>query len=134
VWTSDITHIWTQEGWLYLSVIIDFFNRQIISWELDTSLKKGLITSALNKAIKSRVISEGLIFHSDRGVQYASNEVRKILLNNKIMQSMSAKGNCYDNAPSESFFHTLKTELVYQESYMTRKEAELSIFEYIELF
>ena len=134
VWSSDITYIWTSEGWLYLAVVLDLFNRQIIGWKVDKSLSKDFVYEAINKTIKARKPSDELIFHSDRGVQYASNEVRKLLKTFDITQSMSNKGNCYDNAITETFFHTLKTELVYQTTYNTRNEAELDLFEYIELF
>lgn len=134
VWTSDITYIWTSEGWLYLAVVLDLFTRQIIGWQVNNNLSKELVYEAIRKPIELRKPLNDLIFHSDRGVQYASNPVRMLLKNNGITQSMSNKGNCYDNAITETFFHTLKTELIYQVSYETRKEAELSIFEYIELF
>lgn len=134
VWTSDITYIWTSEGWLYLAVVLDIYSRYVISWKLDTRLRKEIVCQAMSKSIQSRKPEPELIFHSDRGVQYASNEVRELLENNHITQSMSRKGNCYDNAITETFFHTLKTELVYQRQYKTRQEAELSIFEYIEVF
>ena len=134
VWTSDITYIWTSEGWLYLAIVLDIFSRQIISWRVDKSLNKEFVVEAIKKSIKTRKPSGGLIFHSDRGAQYASGEVRKLLINNNITQSMSAKGNCYDNAITETFFHTLKTELIYHAHYKTRKDAELSLFEYIEVF
>lgn len=134
VWTSDITYIWTREGWLYLAVVLDLFTRQIIGWQVHNNLSKELVYEAIRKPIEQRKPLNDLIFHSDRGVQYASREVRMLLKNNGITQSMSNKGNCYDNAITETFFHTLKTELIYQVSYETRKEAELSIFEYIELF
>lgn len=134
VWTSDITYIWTSEGWIYLAVVLDIFSRQIIGWKISNSLNKEIVSEVIIKSVQSRRPSSGLVFHSDRGVQYASNEVRNILKNNSIRQSMSGKGNCYDNAITETFFHTLKTELVYQTSYRTRVEAEISIFEYIEVF
>lgn len=134
VWTSDITYIWTSEGWLYLAIVLDIFSRYVISWKTDTRLHKEIVSQAVSKSLHSRKPTSGLIFHSDRGVQYASNEVRELLENNHITQSMSNKGNCYDNAITETFFHTLKTELVYQRQYKTRQEAELSIFEYIEVF
>jgi transposase InsO family protein len=134
-WTSDITYIWTQEGWLYLAVILDLFNRQVISWQVSKSLSKEFVYTSIEKAVKRRKPAKGnLIFHSDRGVQYASNEVKALLERNKIQQSMSRKGNCYDNAVTETFFKTLKTELIYQNHYRTREEAKLSIFEYIEIF
>jgi putative transposase len=134
VWTSDITYIWTEEGWIYLAVVLDICSRNLVGWTTGVYLNKELVIEALNKAIKQRKPGSGLIFHSDRGVQYASYEFRKILGKNGILQSMSAKGNCYDNAITETFFHTLKVELVYDTKYKTRQEAELSIFEYIELF
>lgn len=134
VWTSDITYIWTSEGWMYLAVVLDICSRNLIGWKTSNYLGKELIIEALNKALNDRKPLEGLIFHSDQGVQYASNEVRKILEINNITQSMSNKGNCYDNAITETFFHTLKTELVYGKSYLTRQQAELDLFEYIELY
>jgi putative transposase len=134
VWSSDITYIWTEEGWMYLAVVLDICSRNLVGWQTGNYLGKELVIDALNKAIRNRKPDNGLIFHSDRGVQYASYEVRKILETNNIMQSMSRKGNCYDNAITETFFHTLKIELVYHTNYKTRKDAELSLFEYIELF
>lgn len=134
VWVADITYIWTREGWIYLSSILDTYSRKIVAWEVSSSLTKEFVVSTIEKAIKSRKPVSGLIFHSDRGSQYASNEVRNLLAEEGIKQSMSSTGNCYDNATAESFFHTLKTELVYFEQYQSRKEAELSIFEYIECF
>lgn len=134
VWTSDITYIWTSEGWLYLAVVLDLYTRQIVGWNVNNSLSKELVYEAIRRPVARRKPSEDLIFHSDRGVQYASREVRMLLKNHGIIQSMSNKGNCYDNAITETFFHTLKTELIYHTNYKTRKEAELSLFDYIELF
>ncbi|OGU39093.1 MAG: hypothetical protein A2X61_00850 [Ignavibacteria bacterium GWB2_35_12] len=134
VWVADITYIWTREGWLYLSSILDVYSRMIVAWELSTRLTKDFVVSSIEKAIKQRKPDSGLIFHSDRGSQYASYEVQNLLSANGIRQSMSSSGNCYDNAIAESFFHTLKTELVYFEQYQSRKEAELSLFDYIESF
>lgn len=134
VWTSDITYIWTSEGWLYLAVVLDIYGRRIVGWKTDTRLRKEIVTQALEKSIHARRPNKDLVFHSDRGVQYASTEVRNIIAKYSITQSMSAKGNCYDNAITESFFHTLKTELIYQRQFATRQEAELCIFEYIEVF
>jgi len=134
VWVADITYIWTREGWLYLSSILDTYSRMIVAWELSTRLTKDFVVSSIEKAIKQRKPDSGLIFHSDRGSQYASYEVQNLLSANGIRQSMSSSGNCYDNAIAESFFHTLKTELVYFEQYQSRKEAELSLFDYIESF
>ena len=134
LWTTDITYIWTREGWLYLSVILDLWSRAIISWNADRSMNENLVIKTLEKALKSRKPNGELILHSDRGSQYASMKLRKILKENNIQQSMSAKGNCYDNAPTESFFSTLKRELVYRERFNTREEAKQKIFEYIEVF
>ena len=134
VWVGDITYIWTMEGWLYLASVMDLYSRKIIGWCLGTRLDKELVVKALRMALATRKIAFGLIFHSDKGSQYASNEFKELLLQYGIIQSMSGKGRCYDNAFKESFFHTLKTELVYHEYYKTRKEAEQSVFEYIEVF
>jgi len=134
VWVSDITYIWTREGWLYLAIILDLFSRRIVGWSLKDRLKKELVVDALEMAHYSRRPTSGLIFHSDRGVQYASHEVRGQLEQYGFRQSMSGKGNCYDNAFAESFFHSFKTELVYQESFKTRAEAKTKSFEYLEVF
>lgn len=134
IWVGDITYIWTREGWLYLAAVMDLWSRKIIGWCLSVRIDKELVIEALRRAIWSREYEPGLIFHSDKGRQYASNDYKNLLEKNDVIQSMSGKGRCYDNAAQESFFHTLKTELVYQQVYNTRKEAELSIFEYIECF
>jgi putative transposase len=134
VWVSDITYIWTKEGWLYLCCILDLCSRMIVGWHIDITLSSSLVITALSQAITNRGENPGIIFHSDRGSQYASEEVRKYLQGYKIIQSMSRKGNCYDNAVMESFFHTLKTELVSFENFQTRDEAKIKIFDYIEIF
>ena len=134
VWLSDITYIWTQEGWLYLSAILDLYNRQVIGWSMDERLTQDLVLQAFNQAIGRRKPNPGIVFHSDRGSQYAGHAFRDVLDQHHFLQSMSATGNCYDNAVMESFFHTLKTEAVYFERYRTRAEARQSIFEYIEVF
>ena len=134
VWTSDITYIWTKEGWLYLCVILDLYSRKVIGWSMDKSMKIELVLKAIKQAIGRRGSREGVIFHSDRGVQYAAAFIQYFLKKNGFKQSMSRKGNCYDNAITESFFHTLKTEHVYFEDYKTRAEAMSSIFSYIEIF
>ena len=134
VWLSDITYIPTLEGWLYLVVIIDVFSRQVVGWGLSDRLTSGFVVKALYQAIGRRHPGSGCIFHSDRGIQYASADFRDVLKAYGFIQSMSRKGNCYDNAVSESFFHTLKTEHVYDYRYETRAEARQSIFEYIEMF
>jgi putative transposase len=134
VWTSDITYIKTEEGWLYLVVIMDVYSRKIIGWELDKSLGSDLVERAMKKAVLEREVRERIIFHSDQGIQYTSEGFRKLLRENGFIQSMSRRGNCYDNAVTEAFFHTLKTELVHRRKYKSREEARRSIFEYIEIF
>jgi len=134
IWMSDITYIKTKEGWLYLTMIMDLFNREVISFHRSKTLMAVDTTiPALKKALDKRK-PVNLIFHSDKGVQYACDEFRELLKSHGITQSMSGKGNCYDNAPSESFFKTLKSELIYLKrgGYLTRKQAELEIFEFIE--
>ena len=134
VWVSDITYIRTLEGWLYLTIIMDLADRKIIGWALSNSMHASVtIIPAWEMAIQNRPLNASLLFHSDRGVQYACNEFRKLLFANQIVtQSMSRKGNCWDNAVAESFFKTLKTEWVYRNKYVSRKQASTSIFEYIE--
>lgn len=134
VWASDITYLWTHEGWLYLAVILDLFSRQIVGWAMSPRLGQELVLNAFKQAVWQRRPGSGVIFHSDQGVQYACNAFRDLLQHHKFIQSMSGKGNCYDNAVVESFFHTLKTELIYFESYKTREEAKSSVFEYIEIY
>jgi transposase InsO family protein len=137
-WVSDITYISTGEGWLYLTTVIDLFDRKVIGWALSDTLKATkTVVPAFNMATCNRPIlaNNDLIFHSDRGIQYACEEFTALLKAHKnIIRSMSRKGNCWDNAVAESFFKSLKTELVYHHKYKTRKEAELSVFEYIETF
>ncbi|WP_159022871.1 IS3 family transposase [Formosa sp. L2A11] len=135
VWVSDITYIQTKQGWLYLTVIIDLFNRKVVGWSLSKDLTTdNTIVRAWNMAIKKTTLQEPLIFHSDRGVQYASQRFTFIIKSYEglVMQSMSRKGNCWDNAVAESFFKSLKVEWVYRHNYKLRSEAELSIFEWIE--
>ena len=134
IWVSDITFIWTREGWMYLAAILDAFNRQIVGWSMGERLNHGILAEALEKALRRRNPEAGLIFHSDRGTQYASYAFRDLLDRYGFVQSMSSTGHCYDNALMESFFHTLKTELIYFEKYQTRQEARGSVFEYIEIF
>ena len=134
IWTSDITYLWTKEGWLYLAVVMDVYSRKIVGWSIGSTLSAELVTRALLMALLHRKPEGEIIFHSDRGSQYTSSSVRNLLERYKIKQSMSSSGNCYDNAITESFFHTLKTELVYWNYYQTREEAKRSIFEYIEIF
>lgn len=134
VWVSDITYIDTEEGWLYLCIILDLYSRKIVGWSMTDHMRSSLATSALEMAYKTRDPEPGLVFHSDRGSQYASREFRSKLEEYLFIQSMSRKGNCWDNACAESVFSTLKTELVYNQKYRTRAEARSDIFEYIEVF
>ena len=133
-YVGDITYIATQEGWLYLAVVIDLFSRKVVGWSMDSRMKSQLVNDALLMAIWKRKPDKGLIWHTDRGSQYASDSHRAILNEHHIVQSMSRKGNCWDNAVSESFFHTLKTEWVHHCQFKTRKDAKQAIFEYIEVF
>jgi len=134
VWVSDISYLYTAEGWLYLCIIMDLFSRNIVGWSMDSHMKVDLVKDAFCMAYDKRQPAEGLIFHSDRGSQYASNEFRKLLNSKKYIASMSRKGNCWDNACAESFFHSLKTEEVYFNYYNSRAEARRNVFEYIEVF
>lgn len=134
VWVGDITYIWTREGWLYLSAVIDLYSRKVVGWSLNKRMIKKLVISSLKAAIAMRRPEKGLMFHSDRGSQYASDDFKKVLKGIDAQQSMSRKGNCWDNAVAESFFKTIKSELIYWRKYQTRYEAEMSIFEYIEMF
>jgi len=134
VYVGDITYIRIQQGWLYLAVVIDLFSRQVVGWSMDDTMKTSLVNNALQMALHKRSPPAGLIWHTDRGSQYASDEHRKLLSEHHMLQSMSRKGDCWDNAVSESFFHSLKTELVHHENYKTKAQANQSIFEYIEIF
>jgi transposase InsO family protein len=134
LWTSDITYIRTQEGWLYLAVFLDAYSRRVVGWSMNHRLGDDLVISAFKHAWNHRQPSSGLIVHSDRGSQYCSRCFKELLDTHRYRQSMSSTGNCYDNAITESFFATLKTELVYDERYHTRNEARRSIFKYIEMF
>ncbi len=134
VYAGDITYVHTDEGWLYLTVLIDLYSRAIVGWAMSERMPAQLVNDALMMAIWRRRPPQGLMVHSDRGSQYASDLYQKTIKDNGFICSMSRKGNCWDNAPSESFFHTLKTELVYHRRYQTRQEAKQDIFEYIEVF
>jgi transposase InsO family protein len=131
-WGGDITYIWTDEGWLYLAVVLDFFNREVVGWSLKEELSTHLATDALNMAWRRRAPAPGLIHHSDRGVQYASGAYQAQLTSYGMRCSMSRKGDCWDNAPTESFFNSLKNELVHGQRYRTRAQARSAVFEYIE--
>ena len=134
VYVGDITYINTLEGWLYLAVVIDLYSRQVVGWSMAEHMRTKLVNDALLMALWTRKPANGLLWHTDRGSQYASDSHRELLNQHGIQQSMSRKGNCWDNAVSESFFHTLKTELINHECYQTRAEAKQSVFEYIEVF
>ena len=133
-WVSDITYIYTKEGWLYLAGILDLCSKKIVGWSFGNRLTRDLSIKALEQALKGRNIYGELILHSDRGIQYSCHDYTDLIAKNQIIQSMSGKGNCYDNAVMESFFKTLKAELVHWEKYATRDEAKKSIFEYIEVY
>ncbi len=133
-YVSDITYIWTQEGWLYLAVVIDLYSRKIVGWSMSSRMKAKMVCDALEMAMWQRRPAAGLIHHSDRGVQYASLEFRRLLEVNDFKGSMSRKGNCWDNAVAESFFGSLKQERVHWRSYQTRHEAQQDILEYISMF
>ena len=133
-YVGDITYIQTTKGWLYLATVIDLYSRKVVGWSIDENMKTSLIIDALKMAITTRNPNKGLIFHSDRGTQYASNSFKELLKKNNITQSMSRSGNCWDNAVAESFFHTLKTELFYQESLKNKSKTNEMLFEYIEIF
>ena len=133
-WGADITYIGTDEGWLYLAVVMDFFNREIVGWSLKERLTADLVTDALTMGWFRRRPAPGLIHHSDRGVQYASEAFQAKLAEYGMRCSMSGKGNCWDNAPTESFFNSLKNERVHGSRYRTRADAKADVFEYIEIF
>jgi putative transposase len=133
-WAGDITYIWTREGWLFLAVILDLFSRRVVGWAMDHRIDRRLVLSALDMALAVRRPSEKLLHHSDRGSQYASKDYRSRLEDAGITCSMSRKGDCWDNAVVESFFGTLKQELVHRSDFETRAEARSAIFEYIEVF
>jgi transposase InsO family protein len=133
-WVADITYIRTEEGWLYLAAIMDLFSRRIVGWAMGDWISRRLPLRALHMAVQRRRPERGLIHHSDRGSQYASGDYQKELKKHGIVCSMSRKGDCWDNAPMESWFHTLKVELVHDANFRTRREAIAAIFEYMEVF
>ena len=134
VWAGDISYVWTAEGWLYLAVVLDLYSRAVIGWAMGERLTTDLATDALTMALWRRKPTGALLHHSDRGIQYAAGDYQKLLAEHGIDCSMSRKGNCWDNAVVESFFHTLKVELVHHQRYLTRDEARQDIFEWIEVF
>jgi putative transposase len=133
-WVADSTYVQTAEGWLYVAAVLDLCSRMVIGWSMAEHLKTELVADALRMAFERRNPAAGVLHHSDRGVQYACGDYQDLLKAHGCACSMSRRGNCYDNAVMESFWGTLKTELVYHEQYATRDEARLSIFEYIEVF
>ena len=136
-WVADITYVPTREGWLYLAVVEDLFSRRVVGWSMDATMTSRLVVDALEMALGARLkgsSSSALVAHSDRGSQYASEHYQRRLLEEGITCSMSRRGNCWDNAAMESFFASLKKELVHDEDYATREQAKASIFEYIEAF
>lgn len=134
VWTSDITYIWTDQGWLYLAVVLDLFNREVIGWSIKPRMTADIVIDALTMAWFRRRPAAGVMHHSDRGSQYASRVFQDKLASYGMMCSMSRKGNCWDNAPTESFFNSLKNERVHGTHYATRDEAKADLFDYIEPF
>lgn len=133
-WVTDITYIWTDEGWAYLAAILDLYSRAVVGWALSTSLSTELPLIALDNALRTRRPAPGLMHHSDRGCQYTSAEYRAALASASINVSMSRRGNCWDNAVAESFFATLKTEMVYRRTWSSRVSLREALFEYIEIF
>ena len=134
VWTADITYLWTEEGWLYLAIVLDLFNREVVGWSIQPRMTADIVADALTMAKGRRKPAPGLMHHSDRGSQYASRAFQDQLTGYGMICSMSRKGNCWDNAPTESFFNSLKNERVHGSRYITRQAAEADVFEYIEVF
>ena len=134
LWVADITYIETKEGWLYLAAILDLYSRKIVGWAMSERIDTALVLKALAMALLHRRPPAKLLFHTDRGVQYASGDYRQALANAGLIASMSRRGNCYDNATMESFWSTLKLELIYRHSFDTRTQARMQIFDYIETF
>jgi putative transposase len=134
IWVSDITYIWTLEGWLYLCTVIDLYSRKVVGWSMSERIDADLVISAFMMAWTQRKPTGILLFHSDRGVQYTCKEFQNVLKDKQVLCSMSRKGNCWDNACAESFFHTLKVEEVYHTVYVTRKIAMINIYEFIEAY
>lgn len=133
-WVADITYVPTREGWLYLAVVEDLYSRKVVGWSMAATMESRLVVDALELAVQRRLPGEGLVAHSDRGSQYASEHYQRLLGKHGIECSMSGVGQCWDNAPAESFFASLKKELTHHEDYQSRAEARASIFEYIEVF
>jgi len=134
VWAGDITYLWTQEGWLYLAVVLDLFSRKVVGWALEATLASALVEEALTMAVGRRQSPPGLLLHSDRGSQYAGDDYQALLQTYEFQCSMSRKGNCWDNAVVERFFGTLKREWTHDRSFLTRQEAKATVIEYMEMF
>lgn len=134
VWVGDITYLWTAEGWLYLAVVIDLYSRMVVGWSIGTRLHTSLVTLAFARAVARRRPAPGFIVHTDQGAQYASEAFRRALADTGARQSMGSRGDCYDNAVAESFFHSFKVEAIYGSDIETRREMEYEVFEYIERF
>ena len=134
IWVGDITFVPTAEGWLYLAVLIDLYSRRVVGWAMSERIDQQLVLDALNMALLQRRVKPGLIHHSDQGRQYSSAAYQAVLQRHRMIASMSRRGNCYDNAVAESFFSSLKNELIHHSTFRTRHEARTAIFEYIEVF
>ena len=134
VWVGDITYIWTWEGWLYLATVIDLSSRRVVGWAMADHMRTELVTDAMTMALEARRPEPGVTFHSDRGTQYNSAQFGNLLIDNNIVQSFSRPRQCWDNAVAESFFATLKTELIHRRSWPTRAQARHAVFEFIEVF
>jgi putative transposase len=134
VWASDVTYIPTREDWLFLAVVLDLYSRKVMGWSMSERLTSCLAQQALINALNQRCISDGVLHHSDQGKEYYAHEFQALLKSNKMIGSMGREGECYDNAVVESFFHSLKIELIHQCDYNNREEARISLFDYIELF
>lgn len=133
-WGTDITYLWTDEGWVYLAIVIDLYSRRVVGWAMDGRMTKALVIRALTMAVNLRQPAPGLIHHSDRGSQYASAEYQKLLVQHKMIGSMSRKGNCWDNAPVERFFSSLKREWTGDQHYRTRRQAIADVREYVAVY
>ena len=133
-WVSDVTYIPTREGWLFLAVVLDLYSRKVVGWSMDDRLTSRLAKRAIMSAIDQRQPDKGLLAHSDQGKEYYASEYQSVLVDHQMVCSMSRKGNCYDNAVAESFFHSLKVEQVHHDDYKTRAQARSVLFDYIEVF
>ena len=134
IWVTDITYIWTREGWLYLAAIVDLYSRSVVGWAMSSTIDTALCLNALAMAVAARRPGPGLVHHSDRGSQYASGDYQRALKDNKMLCSMSRKGDCWDNAVAESFWSTIKAELIHDVDFPSRSIAQQAVFEYIEVF